>query len=431
MTRPTASLLPTLALSLLFACGEEPKDDTGGDASGHDTDAGTADDTDDDGGTDHPIHADGDGFPAGVDCEDADANPGATELCDGVQDDCDATWTSDAGTATFEATDGTLTDDSATLGAGTAAAAAAVTFTEEGTLTICEGTWYVDLDYEASMDFVGLDGSDLVILDNAGSGRTISGQVTDGDVSVTGLTLTNGDGVGSGLHMRELATLSVEDVVVTGNTSSSWAGAVVLWNVDVADFQDVEITDNTASALAGIHVNGPTDWTADELLISGNISAGRIGGLMGIDGGSYTITNAEISDNEAGVEGGGLFLGEVEVDMTDVLISGNTSVTTGGGVHARSAVGTWTRVDFDGDASESGGGLTVSTDTDGIVCTDCSWTDNTATSGGAISVSGGTFEIDNGTFSGNSPTSDVITSPESYATSGTAVDLTCDGSSCW
>ncbi len=39
------------------------------------------------------VDGDGDGYPAGVDCDDgnADVYPGATELCNGVDDDCDGT----------------------------------------------------------------------------------------------------------------------------------------------------------------------------------------------------------------------------------------------------------------------------------------------------------------------------------------------------
>ena len=52
---------------------------------------GTDTDTDTSVDTGVPIDADGDGFVASLDCDDtrADVNPGATEICDGVDNDCD------------------------------------------------------------------------------------------------------------------------------------------------------------------------------------------------------------------------------------------------------------------------------------------------------------------------------------------------------
>ena len=64
------------------------RDDTGGDDTGSD-DTSQPTDT---GDTAAPVvDEDGDGFDAGSDCDDTDPDryPGATELCDGVDDDCD------------------------------------------------------------------------------------------------------------------------------------------------------------------------------------------------------------------------------------------------------------------------------------------------------------------------------------------------------
>ncbi|MCB9745530.1 MAG: hypothetical protein H6740_23325 [Alphaproteobacteria bacterium] len=60
------ALSVTLILGLLAACGEKEPVDSAADA-------------------------DGDGYPADVDCDDDDAavNPGATEICDGVDNNCD------------------------------------------------------------------------------------------------------------------------------------------------------------------------------------------------------------------------------------------------------------------------------------------------------------------------------------------------------
>jgi hypothetical protein len=56
-----------------------------------DADADADADTDTDADTDIPVDADSDGYTSDVDCDDGDAavNPGATETCNGIDDDCD------------------------------------------------------------------------------------------------------------------------------------------------------------------------------------------------------------------------------------------------------------------------------------------------------------------------------------------------------
>ncbi len=85
MTRP-ALLLPLLAL--LGCRTEKPGDDTG---------PGTTD-----------VDADGDGYPAEDDCDDTDpaTNPGAAEVCDGVDNDCDDAIDEDVGDTWYADADG-------------------------------------------------------------------------------------------------------------------------------------------------------------------------------------------------------------------------------------------------------------------------------------------------------------------------------------
>jgi len=117
-----ASLSGTLLLSLLLACGDKEDDTatngtvgtnptttsggtttpgtTGGTTTGTSGSSGTT------GTTTSTPDADGDGFDADDDCDDTDpsVNPGATEACDGVDNNCDgqideaggSTWYADA-----------------------------------------------------------------------------------------------------------------------------------------------------------------------------------------------------------------------------------------------------------------------------------------------------------------------------------------------
>ena len=81
---------------LVGACRSDAgadKGDAGGGAVGEDGGSTAADDT-----ATPPVDADGDGFAASDDCDDTDASvhPGADELCNGVDDDCDGDVDEDA-----------------------------------------------------------------------------------------------------------------------------------------------------------------------------------------------------------------------------------------------------------------------------------------------------------------------------------------------
>ncbi|MEC7945955.1 MAG: putative metal-binding motif-containing protein, partial [Myxococcota bacterium] len=78
MTLRTA-LLASVTMLALAGCSETDDGDKA-------DDTGTTD-----GDTDAPVDEDGDGSPAGEDCDDSDPAvfPGADEVCDGVDNDCD------------------------------------------------------------------------------------------------------------------------------------------------------------------------------------------------------------------------------------------------------------------------------------------------------------------------------------------------------
>src|SRR5436190_14428535 len=85
-------LMVWFLVSLLACNGDKDKDDSGGNGG---------DDSADDSGP-IGVDEDGDGYETPDDCDDsnADVNPGATEVCDGIDNDCDDLI--DAGDDSFE-----------------------------------------------------------------------------------------------------------------------------------------------------------------------------------------------------------------------------------------------------------------------------------------------------------------------------------------
>lgn len=116
-------------------------------------------------------------------------HPGAEELCDEVDQDCDPD-TEGTGAAFIDRF-GSSTDLDSTLAEGTASRGASWTSSEAGTLKICDTSYYVNLVLEHDVELYGVGDATL---DGAWSGPvvTITGSTTD--VLIHDLVLTGGDG---------------------------------------------------------------------------------------------------------------------------------------------------------------------------------------------------------------------------------------------
>lgn len=168
-----------------------------------------------------------------------------------------------------------------------------------------------------------LDVTDSVTINGAGAGLTvIDGNDTDrvvhllpgaAAVAITGLTIQNGSSGAAGLLAdAESATVALDRVAVTGNTSPTVGGGIIN-----SDFTTMTITNST---------------------ISGNVAASSGGGILTPSNGPLIITNTTISGNTAGTSGGGLWIGGTEVAgfaLLNVTIT-NNSAATGGGVYVLS-----------------------------------------------------------------------------------------------
>ncbi len=314
------TLLPLALLTLCLACGD--KDDTGtaapDDTDGEtdtdsdsdtdtdtDTDADSDSDTDTD--TDQPVDQDGDGYASiesgGDDCDDSDdgIHPGATEACNGVDDDCDPA-TSEDGVATLS--DGhsysVLQDAIADASLG-------------DTVSVCAGTWAEALVIDRDLTVVGVEGATATIID-AGSPTVATSTVTvsNANAVLEGLTLTGGTG--------------------SWNDGNTWGGGLSAGTATGVELIDCVVEGNQADFGGG--VAGPSIYprglTLTDTVIRDNEAAFAGGGFLIFHG---ALAGTEVSGNSAPYGGGGaVFYWDVTADA-DTVIQDNQASDAGGGVY--------------------------------------------------------------------------------------------------
>ncbi len=249
------------------------------------------------------------------------------------------------------------------------------------------------------------------IATRVGAGRSPlgAGIMLDGVASVTFTDSNisnniNNHSLGGGAYVGFDATLTLEGVTMSGNSSDINGGGAI--------FGTVGSTINL--------VNSATTQT----VIGGN--DGNNGGAIRVDGAILNITGDTVMGDiliqnnaaDAGV-GGGLYLrAESQVTMDRVTISGNTASTDGGGLYIESlgTVVSGTRVTISGNtATNNGGGFRVGTPGAVVTLTDSVVSNNTVTNdyGGGI-YNNGTINLINTDIEAN------ITLNLDFAVSGDA-----------
>ena len=163
-----------------------------------------------------------------------------------------------------------------------------------------------------------------------------------GTVTIKGLSLQNGNNVGSGgaIASANLGTLSIAESRITGSVSTlgnggaiATSGNLVLNNVTVGG--PLVADKNTAlGSGGGIYAGGMV--TLKNSTVSGNTAGfGDGGGIYAV--GFVSIDKSTVADNAALVRGGGVFGAAIVIQNS--TISGNTVTTgNGGGVFTNSTI---------------------------------------------------------------------------------------------
>ena len=158
-------------------------------------------------------------------------------------------------------------------------------------------------------------------------------------VTIVGLTIANGNGLGGGIYTN-IRTLTIDRCVISGNSGGGIFNAGARGDTSKVNIINSTVSGNNSSANGGgVCVTGP--------------------GFYGWRGGEVTITNSTISGNTA-TSGGGIYTSGV-LAIINSTISGNTATTDpaggGGGI---ANVGGWMTIansTISGNSGSLGGGI--------------------------------------------------------------------------
>jgi hypothetical protein len=245
----------------------------------------------------------------GGDCADDDAavHPGAAEVCNGVNDDCDAS-TREEGLATWTDSAGGVTDYTSTV-SGSSGAPAQVALSSDGTLSFCDG-------YGPVVDLTDGAGHDVVI-----SGLTLQNGANSDRVFLNG-NWAGGGGVacygdGSGY-------LWVQDSVLTGN-AGDLGGNVSIENCD-ASFDNTTIELGTATHGGAAFITDSTVEFNDSVLADNTATyAGAIYDYGYYGNSDLSLVNTSVDGNYAASYGGGVYIYKSHLSCDDSGFTNNTS----------------------------------------------------------------------------------------------------------
>jgi hypothetical protein len=290
-----------------------------------------------------------------TDCDDenASANPGMAEVCDGVDNDCDSATTEDS-TVAWTDQSGTVSDVTADF-SGTENAPASFTL-PEGSINFCEGTYYVNLSIEgsASIHSQSQDPTNT-ILNGGGTGPVVQVNGDLMDVEISDLTLTGGEAL-------NLLPLLVGAPAGGGLFCSSADENDMSLGEIKMDLNNVLVTGNHSTFFAGGLFSLGCDLTVNNSEISFNQSDLAVGGIMAVVG-DHTLNGVDIVSNDstqsyAGAYFGPFEEGESNADLTDVIVANNAALDVPG-IGLQEGTYTWT-----GSAGPEGSGVWNNTGVD-------------------------------------------------------------------
>ena len=330
----------------------------------------SVDDCDDNDSVLNSNDSDADGYSTcDGDCDDSDPtlSPGATEVCDGVDNDCDPNTLEDGMVIFFDGS-GVATDLTSVFATGTSTLPTTYTLTEDySELNFCNGTYYVELLVDGYSDIRGL-GNNVVLA--GGGGSPVITSTTS--LSVYDLTIQDGDGgmdpnnflVGGGIACKESYTgygnpvLNINNVTFQNN-SADIGGAIGVYTDSYCDVNvnDSLIQNNTATYGGGIGLlHGDLEITSSDIVGNSATYGGGVykyspsttwtNGYSTVFGAGAVYLEDTIIQNNLADEGGGVLTVDIDSFNTSnsSILQNNGSTVHGGGLHVAASTSSNTTV---------------------------------------------------------------------------------------
>ena len=259
------------------------------------------------------------------DCDDdvATAYPGAPEICDGADSDCNGT-VDDDDLITLDGTTNYSTIQSAIDAAGSGSE-----------IMVCDGSYTEALTIDGDLTLRSASGYGSTTIDSDADGPVIT--IESGTITIDGFVLSGGIGaddpdktglhVGGGVAVLSSETVTIIETSIEGNLADRGGGLYAIAGATI-NLSEVDITGNDADEGGGAYLAGATVAADSRTTVTDNTADSSGGGVMMTDASSWV--DGLISSNTS-VDGGGVYI-DGDVILESVTISSNTATSSGGGV---------------------------------------------------------------------------------------------------
>jgi predicted outer membrane repeat protein len=255
--------------------------------------------------------------------------------------------------------------------------------------------------------------------------------LTKPQVTLSGLTISNGDGLsatgssyGQGGAILNDGTLTVSSCIVSGNSAIRGGGIYNDQDGSLLVSSSTLSGNSATGAGGGIFDHGGNTMTISSSILSGNF--GGWGGAVDVDIGTVEIDNCTLKDNFATGAGGGIFDhggntvtisssilsgnfggwgGAVDVDsgtmqIDNCMLNSNSAKVIGGAIYCAGTLAV-NGSTLSGNSANAGGGIL----NDGtLTITNCTLSNNSAFNGGGILNRYGSSTLSDSKLTGNSAT---------------------------